>query len=88
MLRLENVYAETGCRPIMVGHSFGGLLAYMTLARYEERAARVTAGIVYATSPFQGSAPKVHGANRVLLTAQSAPGPLRFRAQPKVHLAA
>lgn len=62
MLRLENVYAETGCRPVMVGHSFGGLLAYMTIARYQERAARVAAGVLYATAPFQGSSPKVHGA--------------------------
>eukprot|EP00892_Ulva_mutabilis_P003683 jgi/Ulvmu1/1687/UM115_0016.1 len=56
---LRNVHEQTGCRAIMVGHSFGGRLLYETFARYGKEAADLTAAALYASSPLHGGATHV-----------------------------
>jgi pimeloyl-ACP methyl ester carboxylesterase len=56
---LQHVHAKTGCKAILVGHSFGGRLLYTTLARFGAQAAELVAGALYATSPFHGGATQV-----------------------------
>ena len=62
MVRLDALYAETGCKAIVIGHSFGGRLIYATLARYKERAAQRMAGTLYSASPLQGVSTQISGA--------------------------
>jgi pimeloyl-ACP methyl ester carboxylesterase len=61
MKALRNVYSKTGCKAILVGHSFGGRMLYTVLARYGQKAAELTAGALYAAAPFHGSATHVAG---------------------------
>eukprot|EP00892_Ulva_mutabilis_P003681 jgi/Ulvmu1/1685/UM115_0014.1 len=52
---LQNIHSKTGCKAIMVGHSFGGRLLYATLARFGAEAADLTAATLYATAALHGS---------------------------------
>jgi pimeloyl-ACP methyl ester carboxylesterase len=56
---LQHIHDNTGCRVIVVGHSFGGRLAFTTIARYGPHAADFIAGVLYASSPFHGGATQV-----------------------------
>ena len=59
----EYVYNQTQCRPILVGHSYGGRLIYVGMGRYRERLARYVAAVLYAVAPLQtdaGIAPGAH----------------------------
>ena len=58
---LKHVHGSTGCRALLVGHSFGGRLVYTTIARYGKEVADRTAGVLYATTPFHGAATQVAG---------------------------
>lgn len=57
---------QTGCNPILVGHSLGGVLTYTAFTRYREKLADNVHAVMYATAPLQ----PFSGA------AQSAPPPL------------
>eukprot|EP00892_Ulva_mutabilis_P003682 jgi/Ulvmu1/1686/UM115_0015.1 len=52
---MQNIDSKTGCKAIMVGHSFGGRLLYATLARFGAEAADLPAATLYATAALHGS---------------------------------
>lgn len=54
--RVDFIYNRTGCRPILVGHSYGGRVIYIALARFGEGLARLTGGVLYAATAFFGNA--------------------------------
>lgn len=51
----------TGCNPIVVGLSFGGLLAYTAFTRYGRDFARHVHGVLYAAAYLQPRAVKSMG---------------------------
>jgi pimeloyl-ACP methyl ester carboxylesterase len=64
LARVETIYNATQCRPILVGHSYGGRLIYTGLGRYKEQLARYVAGVLYAVAPLQTCAGTAPGAHR------------------------
>jgi hypothetical protein len=44
---------ETGCNPILIGFSFGGLAAYTAFTRYGADFADNVHGVLYAVAPLQ-----------------------------------
>lgn len=53
--------SETGCNPIVVGHSLGGLLTYTTFTRYGKKFADNVHGVLYGTAPLTPAAGGVGG---------------------------
>jgi pimeloyl-ACP methyl ester carboxylesterase len=51
-----HAHSETGCKPILVGLSFGGLLTYTAFTRFREQLADKVHGVLYAVAPMQPSA--------------------------------
>jgi hypothetical protein len=45
--------ARTGCNPILVGYSLGGLLTYTAFTRYREALADNVHGVLYTAAPLQ-----------------------------------
>lgn len=43
---------ETGCNPIVVGHSFGGVVAYTAFTRYGKDFSDNVHAMLYSVSPF------------------------------------
>ena len=58
------VKKETGCNPILVGFSFGGLTAYTAFTRYGQVFAGNVHGVLYAAAPLT---PNAAGATGVQL---------------------
>ena len=50
---VDAVLAETGCKPIIAAHSFGGLLTYMFFARFGETEAAKIHGVFYGAAVFR-----------------------------------
>lgn len=44
---------QTGCNPLLVGHSFGGVLTYTSFTRYREELADNVHAVLYVTAPLQ-----------------------------------
>ena len=59
------VKEETGCNPLLVGLSFGGLTAYTAFTRYGEALADNVHGVLYAVAPFT---PLAAGAGGTMLS--------------------
>lgn len=58
---VDKVLNETGCKPIIVAHSFGGLLTYTTIARFGKATADNIQGVLYGGAPVQPSAIALSG---------------------------
>lgn len=59
---VDFVLEETGCKPIIVAHSFGGLVTYNAIARFGKATADKIHGVLYGGTPVQPSASVIAGA--------------------------
>eukprot|EP00892_Ulva_mutabilis_P005840 jgi/Ulvmu1/3628/UM017_0040.1 len=53
---VDFVLEETGCKPIIVAHSFGGLVTYNAIARFGKATADKIQGVLYGGTPVQPAA--------------------------------
>ena len=54
---VDKVVNDTGCKPVVVAHSFGGLITYGAIARFGKEIADKIQGVLYAGSPVQPASP-------------------------------
>jgi pimeloyl-ACP methyl ester carboxylesterase len=60
--RLDIVYNVTGCRPILVGHSYGGRIVHTAIARFARSISWKIAAVLYAVVPFSAGKAQVWSA--------------------------
>lgn len=58
---VDKVVNDTGCKPIIVAHSFGGLVTYNSIARFGKATADKIQGVIYGGSPVQPAASSLSG---------------------------
>lgn len=62
---VKYAHVQTGCKPIVIGNSFGGMTVYTAFARYKQELADHVAGVLYTVVPFQPSAATIACAPRL-----------------------
>lgn len=50
---VDEVLQQTGCKPIIAAHSFGGTTVYSAIARFGKPFAEKVHGVFYGAAPFQ-----------------------------------
>lgn len=58
---VDTVVEETGCKPVIVAHSFGGIVAYNAIARFGKATADKIQGVLYGGAPMQPAAFSLSG---------------------------